>query len=114
MRQTDAVVVLDGSRLIGGENFHSEFAAVFGFPGFYGRNMDAWVDCMSSLDVPDAGMTKLVIESGTTMTIRINNYSCFKKAAPQQCTDLLECAAFVNWRRTEEGRGAILALAFYD
>ncbi|MDZ4753789.1 MAG: barstar family protein [Phycisphaerae bacterium] len=31
------------------------FAETFGFPGFYGRNMNAWNDCMTFLDGPDAG-----------------------------------------------------------
>ncbi len=108
------VVVMDGTRLIGRESFHDGFAEAFGFPDFYGRNMDAWIDCMSYLDDPDAGMSKLIVEPGKVLTIRINNYLHFKDAAPDQWINLLECVAFVNWRRTEEGRGAVLALAFYD
>ncbi|MBW8285202.1 MAG: barstar family protein [Rhizobium sp.] len=113
MSKSDTVVVMDGKRLIGVDDFHSEFATAFGFPGFYGRSMDAWINCMSYLDEPDAGMSRLTVEPGNAVTIRIDNYSHFKQAAPQQWIDLLECAAFVNWRRTEVGRGAILALAFY-
>lgn len=113
MSKTDAVIVMDGNRLIGVDDFHSEFAAVFGFPAFYGRNMDAWIDCMSYLDEPDAGMSKLNVAAGQVLTIRIDNHKLFKQAAPQQWNDLLESAAFVNWRRTEAGGGAILALAYY-
>ncbi|HCL67119.1 MAG TPA: barnase inhibitor [Rhizobium sp.] len=113
MSKTDAVVVMDGNRLIGVDDFHSEFVTTFGFPDFYGRNMDAWIDCMGYLDDPDAGMSTLTVEPGNAVTIRIDNYAHFKQAAPQQWIDLLECAAIVNWRRTEVGRGAILALAFY-
>lgn|GEM_PF-213347 len=113
LSKSDAVVVMDGKRLIGVDNFHSEFATTFGFPDFYGRNMDAWIDCMGYLDDPDAGMSTLTVEPGNAVTIRIDNYEHFKQAAPKQWIDLLECAAFVNWRRTEEGCGAILALAFY-
>ena len=29
------------------ERFHDFFANTFEFPGYYGRNMDAWNDCMS-------------------------------------------------------------------
>ncbi|ACS57539.1 barstar family protein [Rhizobium leguminosarum] len=114
MSATEAVVVMDGTRLVGHDKFHDSFAETFGFPDFYGRNMDAWIDCMSCLDDPDAGMSKLTIEPGKALTVRINNYLHFKDAAPQQWVDLMECAAFVNWRRTEKGRGAVLALAFYD
>jgi RNAse (barnase) inhibitor barstar len=34
------------------KSFHAEFRRVFGFPEFYGHNMDAWIDCMTSLDEP--------------------------------------------------------------
>ena len=40
-------------------SFHDEFARVFGFPSFYGRNMNAWIDCMTSLDEPEDGMTSI-------------------------------------------------------
>jgi len=105
---------MDGTQLIGRDEFHDAFAETFGFPGFYGRNMDAWIDCMSSLDNPDAGMSKLTIEQGKALTIRIDNYLHFKHASPKQWIDLMECTAFVNWRYVEQGRGAVLALAFYD
>ncbi len=45
-----AVVRLDCDRITDWESFHSLFAEVFGFPDFYGRNMNAWIDCMSYLD----------------------------------------------------------------
>lgn len=32
--------------------FHDVFQRTLGFPDFYGRNMDAWIDCMTSLDAP--------------------------------------------------------------
>lgn len=32
------------------DSFHDVFKRVFGFPDFYGRNMDAWIDCMTDLD----------------------------------------------------------------
>ena len=47
------LVRLDGSRLRTWDGFHDAFASAFGFPGFYGRNMNAWIDCMSYLDDPD-------------------------------------------------------------
>jgi len=37
--------------------FHDVFQRVMGFPSFYGRNMNAWIDCMTSLDCPKDGMT---------------------------------------------------------
>jgi hypothetical protein len=52
-------VRIDGSQLTDWESFHKVFAGVLGFPAFYGNNMDAWIDCMTSLDTPDDGMTTI-------------------------------------------------------
>jgi RNAse (barnase) inhibitor barstar len=49
------LVRIDGTRLQSWDAFHSAFASAFGFPDFYGRNMDAWIDCMTSLDSPGTG-----------------------------------------------------------
>jgi len=52
------VVRVDCDRITDWESFHSVFADVFGFPNFYGRNMNAWIDCMSYLDEPKAGIAR--------------------------------------------------------
>ncbi len=51
------LVVVDGRMLKDWDSFHQEFARVFGFPEFYGNNMDAWIDCMSWLSDPEDGMS---------------------------------------------------------
>lgn len=51
------VVRINGDDIHGRETFHSVFAAAFGFPAFYGENMNAWIDCMSYLAYPDAEMS---------------------------------------------------------
>ena len=53
------------------DSFHHEFNRVFGFPDFYGRNMDAWIDYMTSIDAPDDGMTNIHCESGKVLTIEL-------------------------------------------
>ena len=47
------VVRLDCDRITDWDSFHAVFAEVFGFPNFYGRNMNAWIDCMTYLDDPE-------------------------------------------------------------
>jgi hypothetical protein len=37
------------------DSFHDVSAATFGFPAFYGHNVNAWIDCLTNLDGPDAG-----------------------------------------------------------
>ena len=105
-------VKIDYSRIHDWDSFHDEFAQVFGFPGYYGRNMDAWIDCLTYIDEPGAGMTSFYVEPGKVLTIELENVSEFKNRCPEQYSAIIECSAFVNWRRIECGDQAVLALSF--
>ena len=94
-------------------DFHDLFAEKLGFPDFYGRNMDAWIDCMTSLDVPADEMTKTHVESGKIMTLLIENATELKTSQPQIWNALNECSAFVNFeRRIDIGLPPVLSLAY--
>ncbi|HEX4934174.1 MAG TPA: barstar family protein [Gemmatimonadaceae bacterium] len=108
------IVVLDAARITDWPSFHSVFAEVFGFPDFYGRNLDAWIDCMSYLDEPGAGMTQLHRAPAHVVTLVLQNARAFATRCPEQYRALVECIAFVNWRFAERGEPAVLALAFRD
>lgn len=43
-------VHVDASQITDWTSFYGAFAKAFGFPDFFGRNMDAWIDCMTNLD----------------------------------------------------------------
>jgi RNAse (barnase) inhibitor barstar len=103
---------IDCSRIRDWASFHDEFNRVFMFAGFYGRNMDAWIDCLSSLDKPDAQLTGVHCESGKVLTIELENAAEFKALRGEQYMALIECAAFVNWRRIQQGQQPVLALSF--
>lgn len=109
--EPDPVVVIDASRISNEESFHDEFARMFGFPDFYGRNMNAWVDCLTSLDEED-GMRSITIYQGQVLTLQIDHYKDFKTRCPDLADALVECAAFVNWRRIEQGEASVITLAF--
>lgn len=47
------VVTVDAARIVDWSSFHDVFAEAFGFPGWYGRNLDAWIDLFTYMD--DAG-----------------------------------------------------------
>ncbi len=106
------MVRVDANLITDWHTFHSVFAEKFGFPGFYGRNMDAWVDCLSYLDDPSAEMSSVHVQSGQTLSLVIDNAQSFKHRCPEQFEALVECAAFVNWRVIVSGGSPILALAF--
>ncbi|MFM0375819.1 barstar family protein [Paraburkholderia strydomiana] len=49
---------MDTTEIADWPSFHRLFAQIFGFPTFYGSNMDALIDCLSHLDEPEAAMMR--------------------------------------------------------
>ena len=103
------IIDIDGSKIKDHETFHEVFQDTLGFPKFYGRNMDAWNDCMGDLDA-DSGMTKITVQPGGMVILKINNANDFKNNAPEEYKDLIECTAFVNFARIGMGQDPILSL----
>ena len=106
------MVRIDASRICDWSSFHDVFAEVLGFPDYYGRNLDAWIDCLSYADDPHAGMLKRAVPKGETLTLQLDNVDDLATSHPEQYQALLECAAFVNWRRIEAGSSPVLFLSF--
>ncbi len=106
------IVRIDGGLIKDWDSFHDLFAAALGFPDYYGRNMDAWVDCMTYIDDSSAGMTRVHVGKGSVLTVQIDNIDSFSYRCPEQYAALVESAAFVNWRRLEAGQDTVLALSF--
>jgi RNAse (barnase) inhibitor barstar len=42
------------------DDFHDAMSATLNFPGYYGRNIAAFNDCLSDLEIPDEGGSVLV------------------------------------------------------
>ncbi len=91
-------------------SFHRIFQETLGFPTIYGRNMDAWIDCLTSVDMPDEGMSSVTVNHGGILILKIDNPFDFRKRCPEQYEALIECSAFVNFRREEIGEGPVIAL----
>jgi Barstar (barnase inhibitor) len=104
------VVTIPTNQIADWDSFHSVFQAVFGFPSFYGRNMNAWIDCMTYLDDPPSGMTSVCIGSGQLVAIRIDDVPDFQQRCPEQYEALIESVAFVNYRRIDRGGPPVLTL----
>jgi RNAse (barnase) inhibitor barstar len=100
---------LDGRRMTDRPSFHRECQAAFGFPDFYGRNMDAWVDCLSTVRDND-GMTAFKLAAGETLRIEILHFDILSKKAPEILAVLEECTAAVNERTTQIGGKPALEL----
>ena len=91
------------------ESFHDVFKRALGFPDFYGRNMNAWIDCMTSVDTFTDGLSTVIVPPGGLLVLTIDDAPAFKRRCPEQFDALLEAAAFVNFRRTNFG-GPVVAL----
>ncbi len=89
------------------DSFHSVFAETMGFPEFYGRNLNAWIDCMTGFD---DGMTRFTVAPGELFHLEVSDTKDFAQRLPEICQAFLEGTAFVNWRRVEQGEPPILAL----
>jgi len=106
-----AQVHLDGDSITDWDTFHSVCAEKFGFPDFYGRNMDAWIDCLSYINEGD-GMCRFVLEQNELLLIRVANTKHFNERVPDVFSSLVECTAFVNQRLLDAGDEPRLAIVF--
>jgi len=100
--------------ILDGETFHATFARVMGFPDFYGKNMNAWVDCLTYLDEPGDGMSNVVLYQGDILTLQLDEARAFRARCPEQFDALVASAAFVNHRRIGLGLRPVIALSFFE
>lgn len=67
---------------------------------------------MTSLDSEEDGLTTIHVAPGSVLGLEVTGVATLRDEHPIQYQALVECAAFVNWRRIERGRSPILALSF--
>ena len=108
------VVSIPTKRILDWETFHDIFAEKLGFPNFYGRNMNAWIGCMTYLDDPSASMTAIHVPRGSVLTLQLEDVDEFLARCPEHYAAIVESCAFVNWRRLERREPAVLALSFHQ
>ena len=113
MKRLNPIVDVDLAAVSDTQSFHATWSVALGFPDFYGANWSAWIDCMTSLDDPDAGMTSIHVAKGQVLVLQLKNVKSFKVRCPDLFEGLEECAAFVNWRRIECGLEPVLCLSYH-
>lgn len=91
------------------ETFHRESRRVFGFPDFYGRNMSAWIDCMSTLRDND-GMSSYVLQRDEVLRIEILDGQAWRKRVPDIAMALEDAIHECNERYREHGEKPALEL----
>lgn len=90
--------IIKGKKIKNWKTFHSEFKKEMNFPDYYGANMDAWIDCVDELT------DKLTI-------LQIENGKYLKEYKPELFNAILECGAFVNYRKVKVGEKPNLIIA---
>lgn len=100
---------LDGSQIRDWDSFHDVSARQLGFPSFYGRNMNAWIDCLTYLDVGD-GMSRFHLKPGEVLELEITDVDKMRIAAPEILEAVVEATLAINQRHAESGKPALLRL----
>ncbi|HYV64882.1 MAG TPA: barstar family protein [Myxococcales bacterium] len=100
-------VVLPTQEIRNEKTFHAVCQRVFGFPDFYGHNMDAWIDCLSCLDDPAAEMSSFTLAPGELLVVVVPESA---KLKDEIFDALIDGAVAVNSRFVERGKQPLLAL----
>ena len=67
---------------------------------------------MTYLDDPDASMTAVYAPPGGLVALQLEDIDAFARRCPELYNEIVECTAFVNWRRIQNGQTPVLALSF--
>jgi Barstar (barnase inhibitor) len=106
-----ARVQLDGDAIVDWQTFHAQCASVFGFPDFYGANMNAWIDCLTYVRGGD-GMSRFQLGPDEPLIVDVIGTQAFNQRAPEVFDAFVACAAAVNRRQIEAGEVPALHLVF--
>lgn len=104
-----ATIRLNGANITDWATFHGVCKIAFGFPDFYGANMDAWIDCMSYLR-DEEGMTNFRLGPDEMLRIEVENSELMRKQAPAILTELTFCVDIINERYEDYGEKPALQL----
>ncbi|MGB3635174.1 MAG: barstar family protein [Rubrobacteraceae bacterium] len=89
-------VRLDANTIVDRDSFHGTFKEPFGFPDWYGANMDAWIECMSDLDDVESGMTEIKLDSEEMLCLEVTGVESLAERIPDVLEDSVVCTALVN------------------
>ncbi len=79
---------------------HDILKETFGFPHFYGKNVHALIDCLSSLRYPEDEMTKITLDIDESLYFKLENTS---KSSKEVIIELLTAISNVNRRQINIG-----------
>jgi RNAse (barnase) inhibitor barstar len=92
-------------------SFHDAFARTLKFFDAYGRNTDAWIDCMTDLHGPNF-LSSLNLPEGEGVELVLNGTQDLSRRKPEIIRELIECTAAVNREYRRQGSEVRVALLF--
>lgn len=104
-----AQVSLDAAQIADWESFHRLSQHAFGFPDYYGANMDAWVDCLSYLR-DEEGMSSIKLAEKEILDITLEHSQHWRDKLPEMLEELQFCVAAINDRYEDYGEAPALRL----
>ncbi len=102
-------VAIDGKKIQDWKTFHRVFKEAMGFPGYYGMNMNAWIDCMRDLG-GNTEMSRFQLTEDEMLLIHIFHAENLNKRLPEIMVALVDCTASVNEGTTAAGKKPKIAL----
>lgn len=103
---------MDADMTMDRNSLHEVFKSLFGFPGYYGANMDAWIECMSELDDAESGITEFKLDRGEMLQIEVAGVESLAKRVPEILEDLVVCTALANQQYLERTGKAVVCMVF--
>lgn len=109
-RETREVVRvrLKGAAFRDWESFWDACSTAFRFGSYFGRNKDAWYECMSELDQPVREDGSSPFPGDTLILVDYPGRALDRTVSKEIVSFLLQGCARVNAERVEEGESAML------
>jgi len=105
-------VRVDAAAMTDWQSLHRVFATAFGYPQSYAATKEAWVECMTHLDDPQAQTTAVHCEPGQVIVLVVENGRELRTRHSELAAGIVALVGEVNERRVQEGKLPVLVLAF--
>jgi RNAse (barnase) inhibitor barstar len=69
------------------DNYHNDLASILDFPQYYGKNLDAFNDCLSDMVPKEIGIVLV-----------FKNYDLFAQKEPEEANHILDIVQINSWR----------------
>jgi hypothetical protein len=107
-----AVIEVQIEQITDWATFHEVFAQALHFPDYYGKNGDAFIDCLRDIAHYDTN-PDLRLAEGETLTMYLGDHiQEFRRRCSEQLEALQDWVAFVNTDDVDEGVPPRILIAF--